>query len=633
MTSDPSALSGVHVLQNWDEVSAARSLLQARGLSLTEGVITPHGLRPIGDLKKSWDVQKTVALIEHRVPRDGRILDLGAINCEILGILHRMGYQDLVGIDLDPKVIEMPFPDKIQYKVGNFLASDLPDASFDAITSISVIEHGFNGPALLAEISRLLKPGGIFIASTDYWEDKLDTSGKQAFGLDWRIFSADELRAFFQDAERYGLRVTGELNFAGGDRLIEWNDRKYSFVWFALEKIGGARTTPSRTGVESAPGRSPGRRRMAILSTFNQACGIATHTGFILNGLRRALAGQDSIDPSFLILSEDECDHFGEDPDFVRRCWRRAGDDFARTLALIEAEGISVLHIQFHGAIFANTGLPTFVETLIRRGIRVVVTSHTMDGMYLPAIAALSRMADRTLVFLDQAVPRLVALGGDARRIAVIPLGTDGDRPRLSLADAKAAAGVPAGVKLISSFGFLQPRKGVAEILRALPAVIKLVPNLFFVFIGGGHPQSPEDTAYFQLCRDLVTQLGLQQHVDFIHGYVPEDQVDRLLSASDAIVLNYQQDRVEMSGAAMVALSHRRPMITSPGPAFVPLLGCTLQISPHVDLASAIALALTSQPLSDLLVAQTERYIEANSYDRVAELLVATYSVTSKAEG
>src|SRR6202012_1963949 len=95
MTSDPPALSGVQVLQSWDEVSAARALLQVRGLSLTDGVATPRGVRPVGDVKKSWDVQKTVALIEHRGPRDGRILARGSLKSEILRTLHKRDCSDL----------------------------------------------------------------------------------------------------------------------------------------------------------------------------------------------------------------------------------------------------------------------------------------------------------------------------------------------------------------------------------------------------------------------------------------------------------------------------------------------------------------------------------------------------------
>jgi len=68
---------------------------------------------------------------------------------------------------------------------------------FSAITAISVIEHGFESDRLLAEVSRLLKVGGYFIVSVDYWKDKISTDGLTAFGMDWMIFSREDLRCVF----------------------------------------------------------------------------------------------------------------------------------------------------------------------------------------------------------------------------------------------------------------------------------------------------------------------------------------------------------------------------------------------------------------------------------------------------
>jgi SAM-dependent methyltransferase len=51
------------------------------------------------------------------------------------------------------------------------------DRSFSCITSISVIEHGFDGSRLVREVSRLLVRGGYFIASFDCWPEKIDSSG------------------------------------------------------------------------------------------------------------------------------------------------------------------------------------------------------------------------------------------------------------------------------------------------------------------------------------------------------------------------------------------------------------------------------------------------------------------------
>ena len=42
-----------------------------------------------------------------------------------------------------PKLVAMPYREAIHYEVGNFMKTPFPNESFKAITSISVIEHGF----------------------------------------------------------------------------------------------------------------------------------------------------------------------------------------------------------------------------------------------------------------------------------------------------------------------------------------------------------------------------------------------------------------------------------------------------------------------------------------------------------
>ncbi len=613
---------GMQVLKTWKQVTEARAVLQSRGLSLTEGVPVPGGMRAVGDPKKSWDVLATATLIEQRYPRSAAILDLGANNSEILGILYRIGYRNLAGIDMDPRLRTMPFADAIDYRIGDYHASDFADGSFDVITAISVIEHGFNGPRLLAEVSRLLKPGGCFIASVDYWDPKLDTTGKQAYGMDWRIFSAGEIREVFRLAGEYGLRSPGSQDFAPQDKLIDWNDRSYTFAWLVLEKPAENERPAARP---AAPSPAAGRKqRLALLSTFNQPCGIATHSAFILDALGPLLAECPNVAPQILVLAEDGCEHFDGDPAFVRRCWQRRGDDFSRARAVIEQEGVTVLHIQFHGGLYAGSDIIPFVEDLTRRGVRVVATVHSMEN-YLPLTARLSRAADQVFVFLDQAIPRLVAFGADPGRLRLIPHGTPSGRSAQPLAQAKAAAGVPASIRLVTSFGFFRPHKGMAEIIMAIPEVLKAVPNLFVMFIGGGHRDDGNDDRYYRHCADLVQRLGIGAHVDFLRGFIPDAEVGRFLSASDAIVLNYQPHRNELSGAAALAISHGRPVVTTATQAFLPLLDCTLQLSDEMDLATALTLVLGNPTLAEHLGEQARRHAEANSYERVGGLLAEAY--------
>jgi len=192
----------------------------------------------IGDALKSWDVLQTADFAVKYVKKNEPVLDIGAFASEIPIILHRLGFTDLSGVDLNPAVRRMPYADKIRYSVSDFLKTPFANDSFSLITAISVIEHGFRPRALFEEIGRLLKPGGFFVASFDYWPEKISTEGIQMFGMDWRIFSKSEVEEMIQTAGSYGLGPQGAIDLDANQKPITFFDRSYTFAWLALQKAG-----------------------------------------------------------------------------------------------------------------------------------------------------------------------------------------------------------------------------------------------------------------------------------------------------------------------------------------------------------------------------------------------------------
>lgn len=193
------------------------------------------GIR-VGDNVKSWDVHKTAQFVEERVAKDAPVLDIGAYASEVPLILARMGYSKVSALDLNPDLPKMPLADRVDYRIGNFLEAPYPADSFAAITAISVIEHGFDGAALAVEMSRLLRPGGYFIASFDYWPEKISTAGQDIFGMSWTIFSRQEIEEFTETASRVGLRPLGPMAYAAEAKPICCFGRDYTFAWMVLQK-------------------------------------------------------------------------------------------------------------------------------------------------------------------------------------------------------------------------------------------------------------------------------------------------------------------------------------------------------------------------------------------------------------
>ena len=231
------------VLRARDEIDAARRTLRARGWStMSPGwktLLAARGIKTgviVGDRRKSWDVLKTLELLEQHVPKDAAVLDIGCYGSEVVCSLPQLGYRDVHGLDLDPGVARMPFRDRIDYRVGDFMNPPFAPGSLHAVTAISVIEHGFDRRRLLGAMSRLLAPGGWFVASFDYWPEKIDTRGILLFGMDWTIFSAAEIEALVEEAARFGLQPGGPLKLAAGERVIHYAGRSYTFGWLALER-------------------------------------------------------------------------------------------------------------------------------------------------------------------------------------------------------------------------------------------------------------------------------------------------------------------------------------------------------------------------------------------------------------
>lgn len=94
----------------------------------------------------------------------GRILDFGCGTGTMLGYLRRFG--EVEGIDADEHAVRYCHA-RGQARV-QLLDSDalpFPDDSFDLLTALDVLEHIDDDRRSFAEVARILRPGGTFLAT------------------------------------------------------------------------------------------------------------------------------------------------------------------------------------------------------------------------------------------------------------------------------------------------------------------------------------------------------------------------------------------------------------------------------------------------------------------------------------
>lgn len=205
------------------------------------------------DRPKNWDALGAVGALLRlagdepgagRTARDLRVMDAGSARYSpVLPWLRLYGLGDepgaLLGINLE--FGEPVTRDGVTFRYGDVTDTGLPEGGLDAVTCMSVIEHGVPVQPFLAESARVLRPGGVFCVSTDYDQEPPDTSGHTAYGGPVHIFGPGQIRALVDQARQVGLDLVGTLDAPGlrhPERPVHWRrlGLDYTFVLLTFRR-------------------------------------------------------------------------------------------------------------------------------------------------------------------------------------------------------------------------------------------------------------------------------------------------------------------------------------------------------------------------------------------------------------
>jgi ubiquinone/menaquinone biosynthesis C-methylase UbiE len=91
----------------------------------------------------------------------------------------------VIGVDISAEAVRYArrkfVHEKLSYRTGNALAMPFADASFNAVVSLETLEHIRAVPEFLAEVKRVLRPGGVFIVSVPNKKFHTDVGFKNKF--------------------------------------------------------------------------------------------------------------------------------------------------------------------------------------------------------------------------------------------------------------------------------------------------------------------------------------------------------------------------------------------------------------------------------------------------------------------
>ncbi|WP_287963035.1 class I SAM-dependent methyltransferase [Alcanivorax sp.] len=114
-------------------------------------------------LSGGWPVAllERMAFWVRRVHHGGHLLDLGCAEGALLSCLGERG----VGLDLNPDRLRLAADKGIRVCLGDGGLLPFPDHCFDTVVSMEVLEHVPDMSAVMAEVHRVLRPGGNWVIS------------------------------------------------------------------------------------------------------------------------------------------------------------------------------------------------------------------------------------------------------------------------------------------------------------------------------------------------------------------------------------------------------------------------------------------------------------------------------------
>jgi SAM-dependent methyltransferase len=189
-------------------------------------------------------------LLPHLRPGQ-RLLDIGCGPGSVtVDLAARVAPGPVLGLDLDPASLAVARTlarergqTRATFVLGDARTLPLRDASVDAVSLVGLLTYqGDHVPRVLAEVRRVLAPGGVVAASDSDYGSVLLSPCEPALGRAWelvlRVLRARGAEPFAARGQRARLRAAGFTRVSGSAVAESWGDAEstrevgYFWAWF-----------------------------------------------------------------------------------------------------------------------------------------------------------------------------------------------------------------------------------------------------------------------------------------------------------------------------------------------------------------------------------------------------------------
>lgn len=345
--------------------------------------------------------------------------------------------------------------------------------------------------------------------------------------------------------------------------------------------------------------------RVGLISSFvPKKCGIATYSRDLIEAMALSekfdwcvIAAEDSNDnysygnKAIAIIKKDNLDSYTEAAEILNK-W---GPD----VVLLEHEyglfGGDLAEINYAGKIHhAPTG--NYILTLLDNiSAPVVTTLHTVipksDKSRADVLHAISNRSAK-LITMTRNAKHVLSQNYtiSSKHIAVIPHGVP--RPNRNKRSVVCAGlGLDCNRYYLLVTGLIGPNKGIDTIIKALPKIIRLHPEIMLLVVGQTHPNilAIEGEKYRNILIKLARELNVTNYIHFVNEYLPTDELVNYFTIADVYLTIHKDAGQSASGTLAYALGCGLVAISTPYRYAEEVLAGGRGILVPFDLSSAIS--------------------------------------------
>ena len=305
-----------------------------------------------------------------------------------------------------------------------------------------------------------------------------------------------------------------------------------------------------------------------VSSAVPRRCGIATFTADLAAGVRMA-------DPAVRIQFAAIDEPFAARTYGSTVAWRIAQEDpasYAAAARAISRSSVDVVNLQHEFGLYGvwqdggyDDHLRVFLDACTKP---TVTTFHTVPPIPEPwMLAAVRDAADRSaaIVVMSATGARLLReVYGVSKVPVVIEHGMPVIEPRGRRRLKRALAMEDRSV--ISTFGLVDPRKGLEHVVEAMPGILAKDPRALYLVIGQTHPelQKRQGESYRNSLIETARRVGVTGSLRFVNEYLTQGEIVEYLLASDVYVTPYLDPAQITSGTLAYALGAGKAIVSTP---------------------------------------------------------------------